>query len=108
MFSTLLVHFKHGAECSGPIETLPVMALIYLVVTARKTLPPPLLSLCRATDKDTMERTASIRLSSRRKGVDPIDDFRTNHRTEGKSNVFMADTQLYNCSSEGGRRGVVL
>ena len=45
MFSTLLVHFKHGAECSGPIETLPVMALIYLVVTARKTLPP-LFSLC--------------------------------------------------------------
>ena len=55
-----------------------------------------------------MERTASIRLSSRRKGVDPIDDFRTNHRTEGKNSVFVAGARLSKCSREGGGRGVAM
>ena len=50
-----------------------------------------------------MERTASIRLSSRRKGVDPIDDFRTNHRTEGKNSVFVAGA-----AERGGGRGVAM
>ena len=48
-----------------------------------------------------MERTASIRLSSRRKGVDPIDDFRTNHRTEGKNNVFVAGAPNAAVKEEG-------
>jgi len=34
------------------------------------------------TEDGQMERASSIRLSSRRKAVDPVDEFRANHRTE--------------------------
>ena len=49
-----------------------------------------LLLPCRSGMKDNdgpMERAASIRLSSRRKAVDPVDEFRANHRTEGENRV---------------------
>ena len=45
--------------------------------------------MCRSLDKTDavvgvkIERTSSFRLSTKKKHLDPVDDLRGNHRTEG-------------------------